>query len=173
MGYDLPAAVGAYFSERPKRLICLAGDGSIQMNLQELQTIVTHQLPLKIFVLNNQGYHSIRQTQQNYFSDNIVGCGTESGLGFPNLEKLAAAYGIPYRKIEHVSEMAQTVSKTLNSDGPQICEVILDLNQQFAPKLSSKKLEDGRMVSAPLEDMAPFLERSELLQNLIIKPLEI
>ncbi|MFM8270510.1 MAG: thiamine pyrophosphate-binding protein [Pseudomonadota bacterium] len=172
MGYDLPAALGAYFSEKPKRLICLAGDGSIQMNLQELQTIVTHRLPIKIFILNNQGYHSIRQTQQNYFPDNIVGCGTESGLGFPNYEKLASAYGISYQKISQGLDMAPIIKQTLHNEGPQICEVILDLNQQFAPKLSSKKLEDGRMVSAPLEDMAPFLDRAELLDNLIVKPLE-
>jgi len=172
MGYDLPAAIGAYFSEKPKRLICLAGDGSIQMNLQELQTIVTHRLPIKIFILNNEGYHSIRQTQQNYFSDNIVGCGTESGLGFPNFQKLAAAFGIPYQRISQVSDLEGTIRKTLSGEGPQICEVILDLSQQFAPKLSSKKLEDGRMVSAPLEDMAPFLDRTEFLQNLLVKPLE-
>lgn len=172
MGYDLPAAIGAYFSEKPKRLICLAGDGSVQMNLQELQTIVTHNIPVKIFILNNQGYHSIRQTQQNYFPDNVVGCGTESGLGFPNYQRLAAAYGIPYQKMGQVSEMAAVIKQTLAAEGPQICEVILDLSQQFSPKLSSKKLEDGRMVSAPLEDMAPFLDRPELLQNLLINPLE-
>jgi acetolactate synthase I/II/III large subunit len=172
MGFDLPGAIGAYFAETPKRLICLAGDGSIQMNLQELQTIATHKLPVKIFVLNNQGYHSIRQTQQNYFPDNIVGCGTESGLGFPNMEKLAAAYGISYQKIEKTEDLTRQIQRTLTGDGPQICEVILDLNQQFAPKLSSRKLEDGRMVSAPLEDLFPFLSREELASNMIIKPLE-
>lgn len=172
MGFDLPAAIGAYFAERPKRLICLAGDGSIQMNLQELQTIATHRIPIKIFLLNNQGYHSIRQTQQNYFPDNIVGCGTESGLGFPNMEKLAEAYGISYLRITSPSELIPKIKLALEASGPQICEVILDLKQQFSPKLSSKKLEDGRMVSAPLEDMFPFLERDEFLSNMLIKPLE-
>ena len=172
MGFDLPAAIGAYFAEKPKRIICLAGDGSMQMNLQELQTISTHKLPIKIFVLNNQGYHSIRQTQQNYFPDNIVGCGTESGLGFPNLEKLALAYEIPYQKIACTEDLTHGIKKTLLEDGPQLCEIILDLNQQFSPKLSSKKLEDGRMVSAPLEDMFPFLSRDELASNMIVKPLE-
>ncbi|MEO5969016.1 MAG: thiamine pyrophosphate-binding protein, partial [Bdellovibrionia bacterium] len=98
MGYDLPAAIGACFALRPKRLICIAGDGSIMLNLQELQTIVTHRLPIKIFVLNNKGYHSIRQTQQNYFPDNVVGCGLESGLAFPDFEKIANAFEIPFRR---------------------------------------------------------------------------
>lgn len=172
MGYDLPAAIGAYFSN-PKvpRLICLAGDGSIQMNLQELQTIVTHQIPVKIFVLNNSGYHSIRQTQHNYFQDNIVGCGTESGLGFPNFEKLAYAYSIPYHKIEHHPGMKDLISNAIHLPGPQMIEVVLDLNQQFAPKLASRRLENGQMVSSPLEDLSPFLTRDELRENMII-PLE-
>lgn len=172
MGYDLPGAIGAYFGAKPKRLVCLAGDGSIQMNLQELQTIVTHRLPLKIFILNNQGYHSIRQTQQNYFPDNVVGCGTESGLGFPSFEKLAYAYGIPYRGCSNHEELAKAIRSTISGEGPQICEIFLDLKQQFAPKLSSRKLDDGRMVSSPLEDMAPFLSREEFAKNMIITPMK-
>lgn len=172
MGYDLPAAIGACFALEKKRVICLAGDGSIQMNLQELQTVVSHRLPLKIFIFNNQGYHSIRQTQQAYFPDNVVGCGEESGLNFPSFEKIAFAYGIPFRRIDSHSEMAEKIRQTIDGDGPQICEVYLDLKQQFAPKLSSRKLEDGRMISAPLEDLAPFLPREELAQNLLIKPWE-
>jgi acetolactate synthase-1/2/3 large subunit len=168
MGYDLPGAIGAYFSEKPNRVICLAGDGSIQMNLQELQTIVTYKIPAKIFVLNNQGYHSIRQTQQNFFKDNVIGCGVESGLAFPDMAKLAHAYGIGFQKITNHSELEQGIAKTLNQVGPQICEVILDLKQQFSPKLSSKKLPDGKMVTTPLEDMAPFLSREELKENMLI-----
>lgn len=172
MGYDLPSAIGACLAMDRRRITCLAGDGSIQMNLQELQTIVSQRLPIKIFVLNNQGYHSIRQTQHNYFPDNIVGCGTESGLGFPDFGKLAFAYGIPFRRIADHSELAAGITDTLAGDGPQMCEVILDLNQQFAPKLSSRKLPDGRMVSSPLEDLAPFLDREEFRSNLLIPPVE-
>jgi acetolactate synthase-1/2/3 large subunit len=171
MGYDLPAAIGACVGSGQQRVICIAGDGSIQMNIQELQTIVGYQLPIKIFVFNNQGYHSIRQTQQNYFSDNIVGCGPESGVTFPSFEKLAVAYGIPYHLCDHHSSMSQIIQETLAGEGPQLCEVIIDLNQLFAPKLSSRRLNDGRMVSSPLEDMAPFLEREEFLSNMIITPI--
>jgi acetolactate synthase-1/2/3 large subunit len=168
MGYDLPAAIGACFAADKARVVCIAGDGSIQMNLQELQTIVTHKLPIKIFILNNRGYHSIRQTQQNYFSDNIVGCGTESGLGFPDFEKLAYAYGIPYRCIGSHAGMSEAISATLTGQGPQICEVVLDLKQDFAPKLTSRRLPDGSIVSPPLEDLAPFLDRDELAGNMLI-----
>lgn len=168
MGYDLPAAIGAAFSTPKKRIICITGDGSIQMNIQELQTIVTYNLPIKIFILNNQGYHSIRQTQQNYFPDNVVGCGMESGLGFPDFSKLADCYRIPFHKICHHSELKENILACIQGEGPQICEVVLDLEQQFAPKLSSRKTADGRMISSPLEDLAPFLSREELAENMLI-----
>jgi acetolactate synthase I/II/III large subunit len=167
MGYDLPAAIGACIGSGKKRVICIAGDGSIQMNLQELQTIAGYQLPIKIFILNNQGYHSIRQTQQNFFPDNIVGCGPESGVTFPDFAKLSDAYGIPYRLCDNHKDLEQAIRDTIESDGAQICEVFLDLNQAFAPKLSSRRLEDGTMVSSPLEDLSPFLDRDELLGNII------
>jgi len=167
MGYDLPAAIGAAFGSPGQDIVCLAGDGSIQMNLAELQTIRMHDLPVKLFVLNNQGYHSIRQTQQNYFPDNVIGCGTDSGLGFAPFRKLADACGFAYHAARSTAELNEAIQETLSGAGPQMCEVFLDLSQQFAPKVSSRKLEDGRMVSAPLEDMAPFLSREELQQNLI------
>ena len=172
MGYDLPAAVGASIASDKGRVVCLAGDGSIQMNLQELQTIVTHRLPIKIFILNNQGYHSIRQTQQNFFPDNIVGCGTESGLGFPSAEKIAATWGIPFHRAKSDKELPISVQETLTGDGPQICEIILDLNQAFAPKLSSRRLDNGTMITSPLEDLSPFLPREELHANMLITSLE-
>ncbi len=172
MGYDLPAAIGAAVALDAKRLVCITGDGSLQMNLQELQTMRTLGLPIKLFVLNNEGYHSIRQTQRNYFPDNIVGCGTESGLGFPPMDRLAHAYDIPYSRIASHAEMEAAIKRTIEAPGPQICEVILDLEQAFAPKLASRKLPDGRMISPPLEDMAPFLDRAEFNSNMIIPPLE-
>ena len=178
MGYDLPAALGACVStgnpSGRRRVVCMAGDGSIQMNLQELQTLVTHKLPVAIFLYNNQGYHSIRQTQRAFFPDNIVGCGTESGLGFPDVEKLCAAYGIPYHRVATHAGMRQGISAALAAaqEGPSLCEVLLDLDQGFAPKLTSRRLDDGRMVTSPLEDLAPFLSREELAENLLIAPWE-
>jgi acetolactate synthase-1/2/3 large subunit len=172
MGYDLPAAIGACIGAGRRRVICLAGDGSLQMNVQELQTVSTHRLPVKLFVLNNQGYHSIRQTQQSYFPDNIIGCGPGSGLGFPALEGLASAYALPFRRIASHRDLDTVVDEMLRLEGPALCEVVLDTNQPFAPKVASRKLPDGRMVSSPLEDLAPFLDREEFRRNLLIPPLE-
>lgn len=171
MGYDLPAAIGACFSKNKCKTICLAGDGSIQMNLQELQTIVYHNLPVKIVVINNSGYHSMRLTQKNLFSDlKKVGIGPETNdLGFPDMEKISNAYGIPYCSIESLDEIDK-LDKFLNSDGYYMCEVFVDINQVFEPKPSAKKLDDGTLVSPPLEDMAPFLSREEL-KNIMIIPL--
>ncbi|MEI6375933.1 MAG: thiamine pyrophosphate-binding protein [bacterium] len=168
MGYDLPAAIGAAEAlPDKKRIICLSGDGSIMMNLQELQTIAGRGLPLKIFVLNNSGYHSIRQTQGNFFPDNIVGCGTDSGLSFPDFSKVTAAFGLPFERCSSHQELDGSITKSLECEGPAVCEVMLDLAQVFAPKLSSRKLDDGSMVTSPLEDMAPFLSREELAENII------
>ncbi len=162
MGYDLPAAVGACKAAPGRRIICLAGDGSIMMNLQELQTIAGGNLPVKIFVLNNDGYHSIRQSQQNHFPDNIVGCGPDSGLSFPNFSKLAKGFEIASSKIGDHDGLPAAITVALESDGPFMCEVMLDKQQEFAPKLSSRKLPDGTMLSPALEDMSPFLPRDEL-----------
>lgn len=164
MGYDLPAAIGAYHGSGGKRIICLAGDGSVMMNLQELQTIIGGRLPIKIFVLNNDGYHSIRQSQQNHFPDNIVGCGPDSGLTFPDFARLADGFGIPASRVDRDRDLAAAIRATLNADGPQLCEVMLDKEQQFEPKLSSRKLDDGTMVSPPLEDLSPFLTTEELAE---------
>lgn len=169
MGYDLPAAIGAYYGNRQaRRIVCVAGDGSVMMNLQELQSVVGLALPVKVFVLNNDGYHSIRQTQQNYFPDNVVGVGPESGVTFPNFVKLADAFGLPSCRIESHDTLAEQIRQTLNGTGPRLCEVMLDKSQPFAPKLSSRKLEDGGMVTSALEDLAPFLPREEFAENMII-----
>lgn len=172
MGYDIPAAIGACVANQYKRVICLAGDGSSQMNIQELQTIVHNRLPIKIFYLNNNGYHSIRQTQTNFFGEPLVGCEPGSGVSFPDIEKIAFAYGIPFVRCTNHEEMEKRIAETLDLSGFCICEVMLDPNQAFAPKPSSKKLDDGRMVSTPLEDLAPFLDREEYLKNMIITHIE-
>ena len=169
MGYDLPAAIGAYFgNEKEERIICIAGDGSIMMNLQELETISGYNLPIQIFVLNNKGYHSIRQTQHNFFKDNIIGCGTESGLAFPSFEKIAHAFDLPYYSIKDHTALKSELGEILQQKSAFLCEIFLDLNQEFSPKLSSKKLEDGTMISSPLEDMYPFLSETELKSNMLI-----
>lgn len=171
MGYDLPAACGACFGINKNRLVCVSGDGSIQMNLQELQTIVHHKLPIKLFVINNNGYQSIRITQRSFFEKPFVGIGGDSGdVSFPQMEKIAKAYGIPYIKCNNIENLDETVQKTLDSDEYIMCEIFVDTEQEFEPKSASKKLPDGRMVSAPLEDMKPFLSREELEENMIIKP---
>ena len=167
MGYDLPAAIGAAKTGLAERIVCLAGDGSIMMNLQELQTISGLRLPIKIFLLNNGGYHSIRQTQQNYFADNLIGFSPATGVTLPNWERLAYGFDIPFRRAARHDDMGQAIAGTLAAPGPQFCEVMLDPAQSFAPRISSRRLEDGRMVSAPLEDMAPFLSREELAENLL------
>jgi acetolactate synthase-1/2/3 large subunit len=166
MGYDLPAAVGAAVAS-DRRVVCLAGDGSVQMNLQELQTIKTHRLPVKIVILNNDGYHSIRQTQHNFFGK-LVGCNPASGVEFPAVDALAAAYGMPYSSASRLSEVPSALRAMLSAEGPAICEVHLDPAQPFAPKQASRRLEDGSMVSAPLDDLAPFLDRDELQKNILV-----
>lgn len=170
MGYDLPAAIGGCFASGKKETVCLTGDGSIQMNLQELQTIVFHKLPIKIFVVNNQGYHSMRQTEGNLFPEySTVGVGPESGdLSFPEMKKIADAYGIPYLSASSNADVAEAVDKTLAVKGFAMCELFADTEQKFEPKSATKRLEDGTLVSPPLEDLAPFLPREELEKIMII-----
>ena len=163
MGYDLPAAIGAAVARGGKRVICLAGDGSLQMNIQELQTVRHHGFPIKLFVLNNGGYLSIRQTQTAFFGLG-VGAGTESGVSCPDFVRVAEAYGLPASRLD-AADFRSPLAAVLDAPGPHVCEVMLDPAQGFQPKLSSRRLPDGRMVSAPLEDMAPFLDRAELVAN--------
>jgi len=167
MGYDLPAALGAAVARDGKRVICLAGDGSIQLNIQELQTIVHQGLPVKIFVLNNRGYLSIRQTQSNFFG-NLVGESPDSGVSFPNFEILACAYRLPVTIIRTASDFSR-IPAFLDAPGPGLCEVHLDPAQEFEPRLKSRQLPDGKLVSPNLEDMYPFLDPAELASNLLIE----
>jgi acetolactate synthase I/II/III large subunit len=167
MGYDLPAAIGAAKAGLARAVVCLAGDGSIMMNLQELATIVGQDLPIKIFLLNNAGYHSIRQTQQAYFPDSLIGFSPETGVSLPDWARLAPGFGIPFRRAGRLDELDAMIAETLDAPGPQMCEVMLDSEQPFAPRIASRRLEDGTMVSSPLEDMFPFLSREELAENMI------
>ena len=179
MGYDLPAAIGACMAAHDPEfegdgysqhdIILLTGEGSIQMNLQELQTIIHHKMPVKIFLINNGGYHSIRQTQRNFFGEPLVGIGVDShDLSFPDMAKLAPAYGYPYVAAYHNEELADAVEKTLAMEGPVICELFVTTDQNFEPKSSAKRLPDGTLVSPPLEDLSPFLPDEEMDKLMII-----
>lgn len=174
MGYGLPAAIGLCISAGKRETICLEGDGSLMMNLQELQTIITNNLPIKVFLINNEGYHSIRQTQNNLFKGHSkVGIGPESDdLSFPDYKKIAEAFGYPYFCARSNKEMRETVDKILELPGYVFCEIFTDKEQVWEPKSSTKRLEDGRLVSPPLEDLAPFLSREELAENMFIDMIE-
>jgi acetolactate synthase I/II/III large subunit len=165
MGYDLPAAIGAAVARHGKRVICLAGDGSLQLNIQDLQTVVHHQLPVKIIVLNNGGYLSIRSTQQNFFG-RTMGESPSSGVSFPDFAKVGSAYGIPSLRVDRVAQL-DTLRAALDAPGPALIEVMLDPQQGFEPRSRSKVLPDGTIVSPPLEDMYPFLSPDELADNMI------
>ena len=168
MGYDLPAAIGAAVANNKGRVVCLAGDGSLMMNLQELQTVVGYKLPIKIVILNNDGYHSIRQTQEAYFSDSLIGIGPDTGVSLPNFVELGKAFKISSKQVSCSQDLSSALEWLLNEEkGAAILEVMLDVDQTFSPKLASRKLPDGTMVSPSLEDMAPFLSRNELNENII------
>ena len=172
MGYDLPAAIGACFANGKRNTICVTGEGSLQMNIQELQTIIHNKLPIKIFVLNNAGYISIRNTQNNFFKGHKVGSDKDSGVSFPNIVKLAEVYGFEACRIENQLNLKGELEEILSKPGAVVCEIMLSPTEKMEPKLSSKIKPDGKMVSKPLEDMFPFLPREEFYKNMIIKPVD-
>lgn len=162
MGYGFPAAIGTSVARKGERVICIDGDGSFQMNLQELQTVVYNKLNVKIIYLNNNGYHSIRQTQSNLFKGQaLVGVSSSNGISFPNMQKIIPAYGISYFQINNLMELSEKIKQMFAIEGPAFCEVILDPHQNFEPKLSSKVLPDGKIVSPEIDDMFPFISREE------------
>jgi len=165
MGYDLPAAIGVA-AARNARTICIAGEGSIQMNIQELQTVVGCNLPLKIFVLNNGGYLSIRQTQTGFFKGRKIGESPESGVTFPEMKRVGEAYGIPSFTINKIEDL-EIVRRELDRIGPTIFDVHLDPTQEFEPRLRSRILADGKILTPNLEDMYPFLSVEELAANMV------
>jgi acetolactate synthase I/II/III large subunit len=166
MGY-MPAVMGPAVTPNCPDIYCLTGDGSLQMNIQEFQTIVTNKLPVKIVVFNNNGYLLIRHTQNNFCEGRLIGEGPDSGVEFPNLEKLSAAYGLDYLKISSMDELDMKLEVLIASSGPLVCEVMTPAKQLLIPRVSSKKLDDGSMVSMPYDDMYPFLDRDEYRSNLI------
>ena len=171
MGFDLPAIVGISRAEPGKTVVCVTGEGCLMMNLQEFQTLRQNHIPFRLFVVNNEGYHSVRQTQSGFFKTSLVGVGEESGdLSFPDLGLLAPAFGLSYRACHSPEDLSDAIRETLESEESCICEIFVTKKQFTEPKISSRKLEDGSMVSAPLEDMYPFLPREELRENLFITP---
>lgn len=165
MGYGLPAAIGAWYQSNGRNVICLEGDGSIMMNIQELQTVVFNQIPLKLFVINNSGYSSIRQTQRNFFNGRMTGSGVDSGVSVPDFCEVGRAFGLKTKMIENPKTMEQEINDVLNEQGAILCEVMVEKEYAFLPKLSSKKLPNGTMISPTLEDMFPFLPREEYEEN--------
>ena len=168
MGYGLPAAIGAAFADAGRTVVCFEGDGSIQMNIQELQTLLNYKLPVKLFVYNNGGYLSIKTTQRAFFNGRFMGSEAGSGVILPSFEKIAAAYGLPYFRLKNNQVLDAKLPEIFATEGPALVEVMLDPFEKLGPKAASKKLPDGTMVSAPLEDMAPFLPREEFAANMLI-----
>jgi acetolactate synthase-1/2/3 large subunit len=168
MGYDLPAAIGSYYANKSSQVICVTGEGSLQMNIQELQTIIHNNLPIKIFVLNNGGYISIRNTQNGFFKGHKVGADDSSGVSFPDTIKIGQAYGFKTFRIENQLNLDSQLKDILEFNGPVICEVMLSTEEKMQPKLSSEIKPDGKMISKPLEDMFPFVDREEFKKNMII-----
>lgn len=166
MGYGLPSSIGVAIAREGKQVICLEGDGSIMMNLQELQTIKSNELNVLVFILNNDGYHSIRQTQTNNFESMFCGIGKDSGdLSFPDWKRIASGFDIPFYSILDEEHLHETLNIVLGKNGPIICEVLLDKKRFFEPKVASRKMPDGSMVSSSLEDMYPFLSEAEILET--------
>lgn len=167
MGFGLPSAIGACIASNRQRTICVEGDGGLQMNAQELATLCAQNLPVICFVINNNGYASIRASQQNYFKRQF-GADSQSGLLLPNLELLAGAYGVSYMRVENGEDLEAQLSKALNTKGPLLCEVLVMPEEPRIPRVASRQLPDGKMVSSPLEDLFPFLDRAELERNMFI-----
>jgi len=165
MGWDLPAAVGACVARGRKPIYLITGDGTMQFNIQEMMTIRASGLPVKMFVFNNGGYESIRSTQNNYFQGRLVGSDFSSGIGNPNFQKLASAYGFEYAHIENNAELVAELAGVLALEGPVLCELKLSPTQTRSPKVTSVRKADGTFDTRPLEDMFPFLSREEIWEN--------
>lgn len=161
MGWGLPAAIGACVANKQKRVILVTGDGSLMLNAQELATVDSYRMPIKIFVFNNNGYESIRSTQNKFFEGRLVGADQTGGITNPDYQKLASAYHMQFRRIRTNKELGR-IGGILKIKGPVICELNIAYSQERIPKASSSKSSDGTLVSRPLEDMAPFLPREEI-----------
>jgi len=166
MGFGLPGAIGAHFAAPSKQLICLNTDGAIMFNMQELQLVVEHKIPLKLFVFNNDGYAMIKISQHNLFNSRITGSSIESGISFPSFEKLAMTFNFNYMKISNLDSLNDDFRQQLNDNNPVLFEIMMDSNQKYFPRLATAKLEDGALISPPIEDLDPLISIS-LLENLL------
>jgi len=170
MGFTIPACIGVAFA-KGYDVIGVTGDGSFMMNLQELQTIAHYNLPVKLFVWNNDGYLSIRTTQKKFFEGREIGTDAESGVSIPNIRKVVESFGIEYAYAD-AEGLEEAIKYTLNYDGPVVCEVICEKWQEVIPTLMGKKNDDGTITAKPLEDMYPFLSREEFYDNMVINPVD-
>jgi acetolactate synthase-1/2/3 large subunit len=171
MGFGLPACIGACLAANRKRTICVDGDGGFQLNVQELETVARLALPLKLFVVNNGGYASIRSSQQAFFA-RTTGCDANSGLTLPDIVRVAAAYGVPACRLRDETDLIGRIQEVLAAPGPVVCEVAAIPDEARVPRISSAQRPDGSLFSKPLEDLWPFLDREEFLANMIVPPIE-
>ncbi len=171
MGYAIPMAIAVAIANPGREVIAVDGDGGFQFNIQELETIHRLQLPIKFFVLNNDGYSSIRASQAAYFGKASIGADERTGLTIPNLSKVGASYGLATYVLKDQTDLRAEVRKVLAIPGPVLCDVNVLPDEVRAPRLQSYQKPDGSFVSKPLEDLFPFLEREEFLANMIVAPL--
>jgi acetolactate synthase-1/2/3 large subunit len=167
MGYGLPAAIGACLANAGKPMVAVESDGSLQLNLQELATLVAQKLPITLIIMNNGGYASIRNTQRNYFSERYVGTGPEAGLMLPDLEKVASTYGLPFMRISDAGDFP-TLAEALQRPTLRLIEVVLTPNETLSPKVAALPQADGSMLSMPLEDMSPLLSLEQLSAEMLV-----
>lgn len=168
MGWGLPAAVGACFAREKKRTVCIAGEGGFLMTLQEMATIMHHRLPVKLFILNNGGYLTIKQTQELGFENRLMGSNEESGISFPNFMKIAEAHCFKGVRLESHQDLKKHIEEIMNHEGPVLCEIMMDPDQMQAPKAINRRNADGSMKQTPLEDSYPFLDSKEIEENLSV-----
>lgn len=171
MGFGLPGAIGACFANNKQRVYLIAGDGGLQMSVMELQTVAHHNLPITIFLLENNGYLSIRMTQMGHYG-HLVGADPDSGYSCPDFVKVAGAYGIAAMRIGNAGELGAGLDKALAASGPLLCEISMPADQSLGARVTTRKMEDGSLIAKPLEDMYPFLDRDEFRANMIVKPVQ-
>lgn len=173
MGFTLPCTIGVAYAAKDKMVFGITGDGSFQLNIQELQTLTNFKPNIKLIIWNNSGYLSIKSTQNRFFDGRKIGAGPESGLTFPDTSKIAKAYSLPFKRVSKAKTLGTALEWLKSFKGPAILEVICQTEQEIIPTAASKTLDDGSMVSTPLEDMYPFLDEKEFLGNMIVKPIKI
>jgi acetolactate synthase-1/2/3 large subunit len=171
MGSGIPAAIGGCLAAGKRRTICVDGDGGFQLNIQELETLRRLNLPVKFFVLNNDGYGSIRAMQRNHFGGRLAAADSHSNFTLPDVKKIAAAYGIKTDFLDNTAAIRDTIRRVLETDGPVVCEVMVSPDEATSPRVLSHLTPEGKLVSKPMEDMSPLLDRDEFLANMIIPPL--